>query len=101
MVCVEDPQFTRDYHDPAKRSIPNAVTVEFEDGTTLDEVVVDYPIGHKRRRAEAWPLLTAKFATNLARKFASKQMNAILKAGEQRAQLEAMPVHEYVDLYAT
>jgi 2-methylcitrate dehydratase len=101
MVCVEDPQFTRDYHDPAKRSIPNAVTVEFADGTTLDEVVVEYPIGHKRRRAEAWPLLNAKFATNLARKFPAKQTNAILEAGANRAHLEAMPVHEYVDLYAT
>jgi 2-methylcitrate dehydratase len=100
MTCVEDPQFTKDYHDPTKRSIPNAVTVEFEDGTKLDEVVVEYPIGHKRRRQEAWPLLNAKFATNLARKFPAKQMATILKAGERRALLEEMPVHEYVDLYA-
>ena len=101
MVCVEDLQFTKDYHDPAKRSIPNAVTVEFEDGTTLAEVVVEYPIGHKRRRTEAWPLLEQKFATNLARRFAAKQIDAILSAGSSRAALEALPVHEYVDLYAT
>jgi len=101
MTCVEDPQFTKDYHDPSKRSIPNAVTVEFEDGTKLDEVVVEYPIGHKRRRSEAWPLLEQKFATNLARKFPAKQIESILAAGTSRSALEAMPVHEYVDLYAT
>src|SRR5574342_1307842 len=50
--CVEDPQFTRDYHDPEKRSIANALTVELADGTRLPEGVVEYPIGHKRRRAE-------------------------------------------------
>jgi 2-methylcitrate dehydratase len=101
MTCVEDPQFTKDYHDPSKRSIPNAVTVEFEDGTKLAEVVVEYPIGHKRRRAEAWPLLEEKFATNLARKFPAKQIGTILDAGKSRAALETLPVHEYVDLYAT
>ena len=55
MDCVEDPQFTADYHDPEKRSIANALTVEFSDGTVWDEVVVEYPIGHKRRRAEGIP----------------------------------------------
>src|SRR6185312_14375567 len=56
MVCVEDRKFTRDYHDPNKRSIANALTVEFKDGTKLDEVVCEYPIGHKRRRKEGMPL---------------------------------------------
>ena len=63
--CVEDPQFTRDYHDPQKRSIANAVTVRLKDGRTLDEVVVEYPIGHRRRRQEGIPLLLAKFRRNL------------------------------------
>ena len=53
IVCVEDPAYTRDYHDPAKRSIANALTVEFEDGARLDEVVCEYPIGHLRRRPRA------------------------------------------------
>ena len=53
IVCVEDPAYTRDYHDPAKRSIANALTVEFEDGARLDEVVCEYPIGHLRRRSGA------------------------------------------------
>ncbi len=55
--CVEDTQFTTDYHDPEKRSIANAVTVELHDGTVLNEIVVEYPIGHKRRREEGIPEL--------------------------------------------
>lgn len=98
-VCVEDPQFTKDYHDPAKRSIANALSVELNDGTTLEEVVVEYPIGHKRRRDEGVPLLIEKFRTNLARRFPAKQQQAILDVSLDAARLEAMPVNEYVDLY--
>jgi 2-methylcitrate dehydratase len=99
MSCVEDPQFTKDYHDPEKRSIANALTVEFNDGSTFDEVVVEYPIGHKRRREDGIPLLVEKFRTNLARKFPVKQQQAILDVSLDQARLEAMPVNEYVDLY--
>ncbi len=99
IVCVEDPQFTRDYHDPEKRSIANALTIEMNDGTRLDEVTVEYPIGHKRRRTEGIPLLEAKFRTNLARRFAKKQQETILEASLDQGALKAMPVHEYVDLY--
>ncbi|HJV81023.1 bifunctional 2-methylcitrate dehydratase/aconitate hydratase [Noviherbaspirillum sp.] len=99
IVCVEDPAFTKDYHDPQKRSIANALTVEFKDGTKLDEVVVEYPIGHARRRKEGIPLLEAKFKTNLARRFPAKQQKAILDVSLDQTKLEAMAVHEYVDLY--
>lgn len=99
IVCVEDPAYTRDYHDPDKRSIANALTVEFNDGSRLDEIVCEYPIGHKRRRAEGIPLLEAKFRTNLARMFAAKQQRRILEVSLDQKALEAMPVHEYVDLY--
>ncbi|ADP14962.1 2-methylcitrate dehydratase [Achromobacter xylosoxidans A8] len=99
IVCVEDPVYTRDYHDPDKRSIANALTVEFKDGTRLDEIVCEYPIGHKRRRAEGIPLLEAKFRTNLARMFPARQQDRILQASLEQKRLEAMPVHEYVDLY--
>jgi 2-methylcitrate dehydratase len=97
--CVEEPQFTRDYHDPEKRSIANALTVELKDGTTLEEVVVEYPIGHRLRRAEGIPLLEAKFRKNLSRRFPEKQQKAILDVSLDRARLERTPVHEYVDLY--
>lgn len=99
MECVEDPQFTKDYFNPDKRSIPNALTVEFNDGSKLAEVEVDYPIGHKRRRADGIPLLVEKFRTNLARRFPQKQQQAILAVSLDQATLEAMPVNEYVDLY--
>lgn len=99
IVCVEDPAYTRDYHDPDKRSIANALTVEFNDGSRLPEIVCEYPIGHKRRRAEGIPMLEAKFRTNLARMFPDKQQRRILQVSLDQAALEAMPVHEYVDMY--
>ena len=97
--CVEDPAFTADYHDPEKRSIANALTVEFNDGSKLDEVVCEYPIGHKRRRKDGIPLLEAKFRKNLARVFPGKQQERILAASLDQKTLESMPVHEYVDMY--
>ncbi|WP_132979394.1 bifunctional 2-methylcitrate dehydratase/aconitate hydratase [Pigmentiphaga sp. D-2] len=99
IVCVEDPAFTKDYHDPEKRSIANALTVEFKDGKKLKEIVCEYPIGHKRRRKDGIPLLEAKFRTNLARRFPTKQQDTILGVSLDQQALEAMPVHEYVDLY--
>ena len=98
IVCVEDKQFTKDYLDPSKRSIANALTVELADGTKLKEVVVEYPIGHKRRRKEGMPLLVAKFKTNLARVFPAKQADAILELCMDSKRLAATPVHEFVDL---
>ena len=99
IVCVEDPAFSADYHDPEKRSIANALTIEFNDGSKLAEVVVEYPIGHARRRSDGIPLLEAKFKTNLARQFPPRQQKTILDISLDQAALEAMPVHEYVDLY--
>jgi 2-methylcitrate dehydratase len=99
IVCVEDKRFTADYHDPKLRSIANALTVEFNDGKKLKEVVCEYPIGHKRRRKEGIPLLEDKFRTNLARRFPKKQQDAIAAVSLDQRRLEAMPVNDYVDLY--
>jgi 2-methylcitrate dehydratase len=98
IVCVEDPAFTKDYHDPAKRSIANALTVEFNDGKKLKEIVCEYPIGHKRRRKEGIPVLEAKFRTNLARVFPQKQQDAIYALCRDQKKLEATPVNEFVDM---
>ena len=98
IVCVEDKQFTRDYHDPKKRSIANALTVTFKDGSKLKEVVCEYPIGHKRRRKEGMPVLVEKFKVNLARRLAEKQQKAILDVALDARRLAAMPVHAFVDL---
>jgi 2-methylcitrate dehydratase len=96
--CVEDKQFTKDYHDPDKRSIANALTVEFNDGKKMKEIVVEYPIGHKRRRKEGMPVLVQKFETNLARRFPEKQRAAIMDLCSNAKALDATPVHEFVDL---
>ena len=100
IVCVEDKGFSCDYLDPERRSIANGLTVKLKGGTILPELVVEYPIGHKRRRAEGIPLLEAKFRTNLARRFKGEQQQAILEVSRDQARLERMPVHEYVDLYS-
>ncbi|BEV71474.1 MULTISPECIES: bifunctional 2-methylcitrate dehydratase/aconitate hydratase [unclassified Paludibacterium] len=99
IVCVEDAQFTRDYHDPDKRSIANALTVELNDGTVLPEVVCEYPIGHQRRRQDGIPLLEAKFRTNLARRFPEKQQKAIFELCNDQARLLATPVNRFSDLW--
>ncbi len=98
IVCVEDKQFTKDYHDPAKRSIANGLTVELTDGKKLKEIVVEYPVGHKRRRKEGMPLLVQKFETNLARVFPAKQADAILNLCMDPKRLAAASVHEFVDM---
>jgi 2-methylcitrate dehydratase len=98
IVCVEEPAFTADYHDPDKRSIANALRVVLEDGTVLDQTV-EFPIGHRRRREEGLPLLVEKFKTNLRRRFPEEQQKRILDASLDRKRLEAMAVSEYVDLY--
>jgi 2-methylcitrate dehydratase len=98
IACIEEPQFTRDYHDPDKRSIPNSLRVELNNGEVLEETV-EYPIGHRRRRSEGLPLLVEKFKTNLRRRFPEPQQQRILEASLDRARLESMPVNEYVDLY--
>ena len=98
--CVEEPQFTADYHDPGKRSIANGLTVHFKDGSALDEVLVEYPIGHPRRRDEGLPLLEEKFRRNLARRFDTQRQQRILEVALDQARLEAMPVRDFMDLLA-
>ncbi|ELY3855805.1 bifunctional 2-methylcitrate dehydratase/aconitate hydratase [Providencia huaxiensis] len=99
MHCYEDSNFTQDYHDPEKRSISNGVTITLKDGQVLEEVVIEYPVGHKRRRKEGMPLLLQKFRINLARQFPEAQQLRILKASLDKPLLEKMPVNEYMDLF--
>ncbi|HXF65436.1 MAG TPA: bifunctional 2-methylcitrate dehydratase/aconitate hydratase [Burkholderiales bacterium] len=100
MVCVENKQWSRDYLDPAKRSIANAVQVFFRDGSKTERVAIEYPIGHRRRRKEGVPLLEAKFRAHLARRLPPKQQQAILELCRDRERLAATPVHEFMDLFA-
>lgn len=98
MECVEQKAWTRDYLDPNKRSIANAIQVFFKDGSKTKNVAVEYPVGHRRRRKEGVPLLEAKFRTNLARRYAEKQRKAIDALCQDQKRLENTPVHEFVDL---
>lgn len=99
MVCIENPDYTRDYLDPEKRSIANAVQLFFKDGSQSEQVAVEYPIGHRRRRHEGIPELMKKFQTNLARRFPERQQQAILDVCMSEARLSAIPVDEFVDLF--
>lgn len=101
MKVVEVPRYTRDYLDPDKRSIANALTVTFVDGSQTERVEVEYPIGHRRRRAEGIPLLIEKFTANLATRLSAKQCRAIFDLCSDQKKLEATPVPDFVQLFAT
>ena len=100
IVCVEDAGYTADYHNPEKRSIANAITVEFKDGTVFEEVAVEYPIGHARRRVEGIPLLIEKYKTNLARIYDTDKQKKIIDLCLDYDKLSATPVNEFMDLMA-
>ena len=97
--CVEDLQYTKDYHDPEKRSIANAVTIIFSDGSALDEIAIEYPVGHKRRRDEGIPLLVEKYRTNLARIFDEAQQEKIASLTLDYEKFSQTPVNEVMDLF--
>jgi 2-methylcitrate dehydratase len=97
MTVRENPQFTRDYYDPAKRAIGNAVQVFFTDGTATALVIVEYPIGHRRRRAEGLPLLRQKFRDALATRFPVERVEQIVSLCHESAQFDETPVSEFVD----
>ena len=99
MECVEDTRFSKDYLDPEKRSVANGIQVFFKDGSKTEEVVVEYPIGHRRRRAEGIPVLETKFENNLVRRFPAKQATAILALCKDQQRLEDTPVDEFVDMF--
>ncbi|WP_434729261.1 2-methylcitrate dehydratase [Pseudomonas soli] len=99
MVIVEEPRFSREYLEADKRSIANGVQVFFKDGSHTPQVVVEYPIGHRRRREEGMPLLEAKFRENLATRFVRQRCEEIVALCKDQARLEAMPVHRFVDLF--
>jgi 2-methylcitrate dehydratase len=94
MQVLENPEFTRDYYDPARRYIGNAIQVFFRDGSSTRRVAVDYPIGHRLRRAEGLPLLKAKFEAAVRTHFAPGQSEQILRRFFDRKALEAMPVSD-------
>ena len=99
MEIVEDPGYSKDYYDPEKRSIANAVQVFFKDGSSTEQVAVEYPIGHHRRREEGIPVLEDKFRRNLATRFPAGRVADIMELCRNPDRLNAMPVNEFMDRF--
>src|SRR5574337_1326052 len=99
MTVVENPQFTRDYFDPARRYIGNSVQVFFKDGSSTEKVSIDYPIGHRKRRAEGIPVLLRKFEAAMRGHLPAHQVKAIMAATEDPARLDAMPLQQFLALF--
>ncbi len=99
MVVEENAQYSKDYHDPSKRSIANAIQVFFNDGSSTEKVAVEYPIGHKRRRAEGIPVLEAKFRASLATRFIESRCQQIVELCDDQERLEQTPVNEFMSLF--
>ena len=100
MTVTVDADYSRDYIDPEKRSIANAVRVQFRDGTATDRVEVEYPLGHRRRRAEALPHLEQKFAANIATRLPWRRCDELLALWHDPARLNTVPVHEFMNVIA-
>ena len=101
MTVQEDTQYTQDYLDPDKRSIANRIQVFFSDGSSVGPVEVEYPIGHRRRRTEAYPLLVQKCEANLRTRYSGEALQKIVDAFADQPSLVAMPADAFTDLFAT
>jgi 2-methylcitrate dehydratase len=99
MVIEEDPRYSREYHEPDKRSIANAIQVFFKNGSKTDKVEVEYPIGHRRRRKQGLPILADKFRRNLATRFPARRGAQIIELCSDQKKLEATPVDQFMDLF--
>lgn len=99
MQVQEDPQYTRDYLDPEKRSIANSIQVFFKDGSHTDKVVVEYPVGHRRRREEGIPLMFDKFEANALTHYSQDRVEKMLALFKDSQRLDDMPVNEFMDLF--
>lgn len=98
MRVVELPHYSRDYLDPQKRSIANALTILYKDGTVLERVEIEYPLGHKRRRSEGLPLLYAKCRKNFETCFSSEQTDEILTLLQNPQRLDSLKIDTFLDL---
>jgi 2-methylcitrate dehydratase len=99
MEIKEEPRYSKEYHDPDKRSIANAIQIFFKDGSSTDRVEIEYPVGHRRRRAEGIPLLEKKFYANLQTRFPDQRCRQIMELCLDQKRLEATPVHEFTELF--
>ena len=100
MEVVEEPRYSREYLDPDKRSIANAIQIEFADRSKTDRIEVEYPIGHRRRRSDAVPMLRDKFQHNAETRFAPERVQRLLDLIGETNRLDSMSVHEFVGMFA-
>jgi 2-methylcitrate dehydratase len=98
MVVTENEQYTKDYFDPEKRYIGNAVQVFFQDGSSTARVAVDFPIGHRQRRAEGIPVLQQKFVDSVKPRLTAGQWEALDELCADRDKLAATPVDDFMAL---
>ncbi len=99
MVVEEDQRFTREYLEPEKRSIANAVQVFFQDGTKSDEIIVEYPLGHKKRRKEGIPMLEKKFLNNLNSLFDDKRSKKIYDLCVSEEKLFSLSINDFMSMF--
>ena len=99
MEVVEVPHYSRDYLDPQKRSVANAVQVFFTDGSATQRVEVEYPMGHLRRRGEVVPLLERKFQANVASRLPDERCQRLLELFRDPPRLESLPAEQFMGLW--
>lgn len=99
MTVEEDQRYTKDYHDPDKRSIANAIQVFFQDGSSTEMIEVEYPIGHRRRRDEGIPVLEKKYHKALLSRFPKLKAQTIYDLCLDAEKLSATPVNEFMDMF--
>ncbi len=98
MVVRENESFTKDYYDLEKRAIGNSIQIHFSDGTSTERVEVQYPIGHRRRRAEGIPVLKTKFRNSLNDVYSPRQRESILSLFSDSDSLDKTPASEFLDV---
>jgi 2-methylcitrate dehydratase len=99
MKITEDARYSREYLEADKRSIANAVQVFFKDGSSTAKAEVEYPIGHRRRRAEGLPLLLKKARENLETRFPTSQVDRIIQLCKDAGRLEAARVGDFIERF--
>jgi 2-methylcitrate dehydratase len=99
MEIHENPTYSKEYLEPEKRSIANAMQVFFKDGSSTEQVEINYPVGHRRRREEGIPLLEEKFKANLATRFPAKRSAKIFELCKDQKALEQTAVNDFMDLF--
>jgi len=100
MVVKKNSGYSHEYLDPEKRSIANGLQIFFKDGSKTEKVEIEYPIGHRKRRKEALPLLLKKFETNITTRLSKPQCQSVMELCQDQKRLEKTPVREFIDLFA-